>query len=254
MERQIDHLVILVPDLASAIAEAEAAGFTVVPGGEHPGGTHNALIGFSDGAYLELIAFREERPDHWWYRYLPLGSGLVDLCLAVASLDEAVERLDRAGLAYRVLEGSRQRPDGYLVRWRIARPPAERTGELPFFIEDLTPRSERVPHGSQAEHANGARGLADVVLVSADTNATVAAWRALTGSAEQPDIDRELGVSAVRFAVGPHQVTIAGPEHPLLAARLARLGSGPVFARLWAWTTAELWVGGAHLSLQPPEG
>ena len=45
----IDHLVIAVPDLATAQRQYEALGFTVVPGGRHPVGTHNALVAFADG-------------------------------------------------------------------------------------------------------------------------------------------------------------------------------------------------------------
>ena len=60
----IDHIVIAVPDLDVARKSYEALGFTVVPGGRHPVGTHNALIAFADGAYVELIAFYEANPSH----------------------------------------------------------------------------------------------------------------------------------------------------------------------------------------------
>ena len=49
----IDHLVIMVRDLGAAIRDYSELGFTVVPGGSHPTGTHNALIAFADGSYLE---------------------------------------------------------------------------------------------------------------------------------------------------------------------------------------------------------
>lgn len=75
MLRQIDHLVVLVPDLEAAIQEYRRAGFTVVPGGTHPTGTHNALIGFGDGAYLELLAFYEDNPAHRWHRFRAAGGG-----------------------------------------------------------------------------------------------------------------------------------------------------------------------------------
>ena len=54
---RLDHVVIAVRDLAGASADFRSLGFTVVRGGTHPGGwTHNALIAFSDGSYLELLA------------------------------------------------------------------------------------------------------------------------------------------------------------------------------------------------------
>lgn len=48
----IDHVVIAVADLEGAIASYAQAGFTVVRGGRHNIGTHNALIAFADGSYL----------------------------------------------------------------------------------------------------------------------------------------------------------------------------------------------------------
>ncbi|MCW5883173.1 MAG: VOC family protein, partial [Anaerolineae bacterium] len=61
MLKGIDHIVILVHDLAQAQADYAALGFTVVPGGEHTGGaTHNARVAFADGSYVELLAFKRD--------------------------------------------------------------------------------------------------------------------------------------------------------------------------------------------------
>jgi len=46
---QLDHVVILVNDLAAAIEDYAALGFAVTPGGEHERlQTHNALIAFAE--------------------------------------------------------------------------------------------------------------------------------------------------------------------------------------------------------------
>jgi catechol 2,3-dioxygenase-like lactoylglutathione lyase family enzyme len=48
---KFDHIVILVRDLAQAVSDYNARGFTVTPGGEHVGGdTHNALVCLADEA------------------------------------------------------------------------------------------------------------------------------------------------------------------------------------------------------------
>ena len=80
MLKGIDHLVIVVPELEAAVASYRGLGFTVVPGGRHPIGTHNALIAFEDGAYLELIAFFEPHAQHRWYERLQQDGGLIDFC------------------------------------------------------------------------------------------------------------------------------------------------------------------------------
>src|SRR5439155_691104 len=62
MLRQLDHVAMVVRDLDSATDDYRRRGFTVTPGGEHADGlTHNALIPFADGSYLELVAFHEPR-------------------------------------------------------------------------------------------------------------------------------------------------------------------------------------------------
>ena len=80
----LDHVVIVVADLARAVADYEALGFTVAPGGEHADGrTHNALIPFADGMYIELIAFRSGivAPYHPWCRFLATGGVMADWAL-----------------------------------------------------------------------------------------------------------------------------------------------------------------------------
>ena len=47
----LDHIVIAVNDLDTAITDYRALGFQVLVGGQHPGRTsHNALVVFADGA------------------------------------------------------------------------------------------------------------------------------------------------------------------------------------------------------------
>jgi len=65
---RLDHVVIAVTDLDKAVEDYRTLGFTVVIGGRHPGRTsHNALVAFDDGAYLELIAWQEPGPAERWY-------------------------------------------------------------------------------------------------------------------------------------------------------------------------------------------
>jgi hypothetical protein len=76
MLRKLDHVVIVVRDLAPAIDGYRRRGFTVTPGGRHAdGATENALVPFSDGSYLELVAFDDlsRSLTHRWWRVAAEG-------------------------------------------------------------------------------------------------------------------------------------------------------------------------------------
>jgi hypothetical protein len=135
----IDHVGLGISDLETGIAFVSAqTGVTAVEGGSHPGhGTHNALLGLGDGAYLEIIA--------------PVGGAGLDpelkqlatltrpkpLFFAVRTRDAAgtQEKLRAAGFGTTPLEaGSRVLPGGQKLRWKTF----DLTGfssAAPFFIE-----------------------------------------------------------------------------------------------------------------------
>lgn len=163
----LDHVVLVVLDLAAAVAEHRKRGFTVTPGGEHAGGlTHNALVGFRDGNYLELIAFHDlnaARGKHGWAPVAERGGGWADFALHSDDIAQDVAAL--SGLVARPAEdGGRTRPDGVAIQWRVV----HLEKPLPFLIEDLTARDLRVPHGDAAKHANGTTGVARIVLGATD--------------------------------------------------------------------------------------
>ena len=173
MLRQLDHVVLVARDLNAAMADHRRRGFTVTPGGEHADGvTHNALITFADGSYLEIVAFRDPTRAlaHRWWKFAAAGGGLADFALLSDDL-----AADAAALAELVKthpkDGGRIRPDGVELKWRTAllQPP------LPFVIQDLTARELRVPGGAAAEHANGAVGIAALTVGAVDI--ADAEWR-----------------------------------------------------------------------------
>lgn len=162
MLQGIDHVVILVSDLEKAIDSFTRLGFSVVAGGRHNVGTHNALIGFQDGAYIELIAFWEDDRTHRWYRYLALGGGLVDYCMRTDDIEGDVAALRDAGVAMTEKKPmNRLRPDGYRLEWTLSLA-VEMQGVTPFLIEDITPRDERVP--GRVDHVNGALGISKLTI------------------------------------------------------------------------------------------
>lgn len=183
----IDHVVVLVQDLPQAIGSYESLGFTVTPGGEHAGGaTHNGLIGFDDGTYFELIAFKEpeREQDHRWWPRLRAGEGLVDYALVASNAAEVIGEAGSRGVALNgPADGSRHRPDGKLIAWRsVTSGLPIGASPLPFAIEDVTPRETRVPNGAAATHRNNASGVAEVVIVVRDISAAVRDLAAMLGT------------------------------------------------------------------------
>lgn len=251
MPSMIDHIVIVDRDLATMVEQAEALGFTVVPGGEHAGGmTHNALIAFRDGSYIELIAFidPDQRSTHRWWPRLWKGGGLVDFALLCDDLQAEAEEIRGRGLDLpEVVENGRLRPDGQRLDWRQLFP-QEIVGEtgMPFLIEDVTPRSLRVPHEeAEVTHRNGVTGIAGITLMVDDLVTASRTLAAITGH-EVKQLDPPMpGLRyAARVPVGEelgHWIAIGVPDaeaadghgdDALPARYLAKYGLGPFAAVL----------------------
>jgi hypothetical protein len=224
MALAFDHAVLAVRDLDASMAEWDRAGFTVIRGGIHPDfGTHNALIAFADGTYLELLAPREA----WRLRMLHVARALglwpvvtarrsliarrflghltqlglvVDIALrtesvANAMLDAQARGLEIAG----PFPGARRRADGREIAWRFGVPSR---GDIPFLIEDVTPREWRIPHGADATHRNGATGVASITLGVRNLEAARRRYHALLGA----EAARRDG--GVQYAVGPQPLVL----------------------------------------------
>jgi catechol 2,3-dioxygenase-like lactoylglutathione lyase family enzyme len=216
MTLPIDHLVILVHELEQAIADYTELGFTVQRGGIHAdGATHNALVGFADGSYLELIAFRKPAPQHRWHRFAQSGlQGFIDFALSPESVGANISEALQRGLAYQgPLDGGRVRPDGEVLKWQTGTPPA---AGLPFLCGDITPRSLRVPEGEVRSHANGVLGIASVCLAVHDLEASLANYVALLGpkAAQQaaPIVLPALGLRYGALALGSSSLVLVSPS------------------------------------------
>jgi hypothetical protein len=232
MIRAIDHMVILVEDLAAASRDYTALGFTVTPGGEHAdGATHNALIVFADDSYLELIAFKRAAPEHRWWHHAAHGEGLIDFALLPTAIEEDVAAARGRGLAFgQPRAGGRLRPDGRRVEWRSAQP---ETPDLPFLCGDVTPRALRVPEGAARHHANGALGIAEVSVAVSDLLASSGRYQALLGAEPAGLAVTISGFGEARFALGAAEIRLDGADSSSPAgARLASRGEGPLALRL----------------------
>jgi catechol 2,3-dioxygenase-like lactoylglutathione lyase family enzyme len=229
----IDHLVIVVRDLDRAARDYQQLGFTVVPGGQHPVGSHNVLISFADGSYLELIAFYREAIDHRWWQPLQKGERLVDCCFQTDDLRGDTKKLQDAGVAINnPVPWSRKRPDGYELKWLLSLATGSHRGVAPFLIEDVTPRSERIPQ--QFLHANQITGIEKVIVAVGELGQIAKWYGALLGFEGKPFADATLGADGLRFQVGSHVFEFVSPRdaHSPLINWLREFGPSPYAAVL----------------------
>ncbi len=167
MTLHLDHIVVAVADLDRASEDYRALGFTVNKGGTHANrATHNALVVFEDGTYIELLAPTGEDPLPGlidFGRMLRPDEGLTGFALRTDDIDAEAARLRAAGFAVgAVVPGSRQKGDR-LIEWKLA---LIDDGFAPFLIQDMTPRAWRVPTDAEVVmHANRALGMPAVVYI-----------------------------------------------------------------------------------------
>ncbi|KAG8858544.1 hypothetical protein FRB96_005216 [Tulasnella sp. 330] len=253
----LDHVIHLSPPgrLQEAIDHFQRLGFIVLPGGQHADGlTYNALVVFDDGVYLELIAFthaiehypegtpeRNRRENHWWASKNP---GWIDW--ANLGLNHDVENTinQRARGLVRYLqpqEGGRTKPDGTELRWRVTFPALEHgRGALPFFCEDVTPRSRRVPlePRSNAQHPCGATGIAHIILLASAERMGHLSEQLPLVLGDQPEVNPG---SQLRWSLEtPSTVTPQGTKLVLASRDAASIGAA-----------AEIVEVGFHIAVEP---
>ena len=136
---RVDHVVVSVTDLPSAVARWQAAGLPAALGGSHPWGTANALVRGPGRAYLELITADEgDDPIAVRVRSAP---GPLSWALAVDDIDQMRESLLAAGYAPGpAAASSRTTPAGDRLSWRLADVgDGPMHAHLPFLIQWETP-------------------------------------------------------------------------------------------------------------------
>lgn len=169
---KVDHLVYATPDLDRGIGEIERLlGVRATLGGQHPGrGTRNALVNLGPNVYLEIIAPDPAQPSPTSPRPFGLDdlkvSRLAGWAARSANLDTTRQLAMRGHVPLGDIQpGSRRRPDGVLLAWRVT--PNGNTiadGIVPFFIDwGASPHpSTTAPQGAtlvalRAEHPDDRR-------------------------------------------------------------------------------------------------
>jgi Glyoxalase-like domain len=156
---RLDHVVYAVPNLdEAAVRFREEFGLDSAVGGRHERwGTANRIVPLGD-QYLELAAAVDEATalrngfGRGVLERASEGGGWFAIAVATDGVDAVASRLQLD-----VVAGSRTRPDGEVVRWRmVGLEDPRREPWMPFFLAwdipaELHPGRARAGHGIRAE-------------------------------------------------------------------------------------------------------
>ena len=225
MSAPIDHIVICVHELDAAAARFEQAGFTLTPRALHPWGTANRLVQFSGQNFIELLeiaapdkifphdfAVEPKRFSFGAFNrdFLAAGEGMSMLVLASSDARADMARFKAAGLdVYEpfAFERSASLPGGGQVKVAF---------ELAFATHAKMPRAafftchNRFPENfwkrKYQQHANGAAGITEVVLVAREPKDIVDFAQGFCASVAAP-VD-----GGFNLACAAHRLSILRPD------------------------------------------
>lgn len=141
----IDHIVIAAKDPAQAAHDFERKyRVTTVQGGKHDNwGTYNYVAYFENDCYMEWIGIFDEgiakKSTNPLIKQLVSAfhnkiEGIIQFALRTEKMDNYIDHFDATGVKYAgPVPGSRKRPDGSTLQWRMLFPEPETA--LPFLIE-----------------------------------------------------------------------------------------------------------------------
>ena len=236
-----DHFIILVNNLDAAMQTYQRLGFDVRAGGQHPSmGSHNALIAFADGTYIELVAFKDAAlaAKSYWRAgvdRLQVSEGFGGFVLASNDLASDVAQIKSRGAVTTPLQydepkpGSRVRPDGQRVEWHTAMFNGSPVGLLPFLIQDDTPHTLRIEPptdgiGSRAR-------VKEVVVAVKDGEQARKAYHSLLDQEPKLVHNTSNDVLGYRIAMDWGSIVLAHPQKSgnAMADQLEQRGEG-IFA------------------------
>ena len=256
----VDHAVVAGPDLDALAAAFADAGLDTVYGGEHSNGvTHNRVLGFADGSYLELISTLEPGAGSpWWNDAIHGDAGPCAWALAVSDIAGESARIADLGVP---VDGpdhhTRERPDGVTIEWDMTGVGESLGATLPFLVADRTPREYRITE-AESVAGSGITGIAEVVVCVSGLDGAVERFASFfEAGPPEPTTHEGFGAELARFDDAP--VTLAEPlddgAGAWLRERLDRFGPLPCAYLLGSddpdstaervdLSASEPWVGG----------
>ncbi len=231
--RALDHCVLPVADLGTARNRLSALGFQVAHDALHPFGTQNACVFFGDNTYLEPLAIGDRtaceeaatRGNEFIrrdlaYRFRRGEDGFSAIVFKSDDADADHKEFCSLGLsAGQILGFSRPVADldgnKDIAEFKLAFAADLRSPDMLFFTCERV-RSPAVDRSSLQNHANGVKGISEVILSEVAPDDFVGFLEALTKSKGKADI------GSWNFDAG--RTTVTALDHERLKAGFACKG------------------------------
>jgi hypothetical protein len=140
---------------------------------------------------------------------LASGVGMNDYSLQSMDLTLDLSLMKERGATFtNPIPGGRTRPDGKEINWKTAVPESI---DLPFLIEDLTPREIRVPVVEEDYHSNGITSIKGIIVLVTNLVESMAHYHAMLNlePVSQPQFPQP-GIQSSEFNFDNRYLTIIG--------------------------------------------
>jgi hypothetical protein len=194
MQLQLDHVVYYIERTPEeAVKQMAEMGLHAVTGGRHINwGTYNALCYF-DLSYIEFLGIENlETATHAVENPLieqllydrDNGEGFVQICLRTNNITYLSEHFVQKGMKPKLLDGSRTRADGSVIRWKMLFLESDFTNlPFPFFIQweqsDEERRRDLQERNLISYHPIGDIRIKEIAIAVKQLDRTISLWEEL---------------------------------------------------------------------------
>lgn len=226
----LDHAVIAGRDLDILSDMFADLGMAPEYGGAHAHDvTHNAVIGFDDGSYIELISTVEpEVVPSKRAAFIKGNAGPCGWAVETDDVETTAETIAARNIPVELSDRhERDTPDGKTAAWRLAYLGGGEPGSaLPFVIEDYSPRTHRITP-SPSVTGTELTGVELIIVGVDDLESSVGLYRRVFDlRVPERQTDTSFGADVAYFPGSA--VVLATPRaETWLADRVARFGTLP---------------------------
>jgi hypothetical protein len=185
---------------------------------------HLSQLGFEDGSYFELTATLEPGQESpWWDVHMQEDAGPTAWAVEADDIAATAATVAERGIA---VDGpnelGRERPDGTYFEYELATLGEKEFGtQLPFLIEDHTPRSNRVSTPTQSVAGTELKGIGAVVVGVGDLEEVADVYRrAFDLPAPKTEDSEPFGATLAHFPEAPIVLATPLDEENWLGRRL----------------------------------